>query len=86
MECLWVKKKYIYIFIYRSFLSWLVKVPSENEQTRARQVTAPQITKLEDLWRDNPSADFDDLGKFIYPKYYENSNESCTFLTFPVCF
>ena len=59
-------------------MSWLVKVPSENEQTRARQVTAPQITKLEDLWRDNPSADFDDLGKFIYPKYYENSNESCT--------
>ena len=57
-----------------------MKVPSENEQTRARQVTAPQITKLEDLWRDNPSADFDDLGKFIYPKYYENSNESCTSL------
>ena len=48
---------------FRSFLSWLVKVPSENEQTRARQVTAPQITKLEELWKDNPSADFDDLGK-----------------------
>ena len=47
----------------RSFLSWLVKVPSENEQTRARQVTAPQITKLEELWKDNPNADFDDLGK-----------------------
>ena len=68
------------IYIYRSFLSWLVKVPSENEQTRARQVTAPQITKLEDLWRDNPSADFDDLGKLYIPSVVENQNESCVFL------
>ena len=63
-----VRSRISSVYIYRSFLSWLVKVPSENEQTRARQVTAPQITKLEDLWRDNPSADFDDLGKVIYPK------------------
>ncbi len=44
-------------------MSWLVKVPSENEQMRSRQVTPAQITKLEDLWKDNPNADFDDLDK-----------------------
>lgn len=47
----------------RCFLSWLVKVPSEQEQLRARQVSAPQITKLEDLWRDNVEATFQDLEK-----------------------
>lgn len=35
----------------RSFLSWLVKVPSEQEQLRARQISAQQITKLEELWK-----------------------------------
>lgn len=35
----------------RSFLAWLVKVPQEQEQLRARQVTAPQINKLEELWK-----------------------------------
>ena len=35
----------------RCFLSWLVKIPSEQEQFRARQVTAQQINKLEELWK-----------------------------------
>lgn len=35
----------------RSFLSWLVKVPSEQEQLRARQITAQQLNKLEELWK-----------------------------------
>jgi len=35
----------------RSFLSWLVKVPSEQEQARARQITAQQINKLEERWK-----------------------------------
>ena len=48
---------------FRSFLSWLVKVPSESEQMRSRQVSAAQITKLEDLWKDSPNADFEDLDK-----------------------
>jgi regulator of nonsense transcripts 1 len=30
----------------RSFLSWLVKIPSEQEQFRARQITANQINKV----------------------------------------
>ena len=35
----------------RCFLNWLVKQPSDKEQARARQITATQIDKLEDLWR-----------------------------------
>ena len=48
-------------------------MPSDNEQTRARQVTATQITKLEELWKDNPNADLDDLGMeiMIYLKLNE---------------
>eukprot|EP00112_Aurelia_sp_Birch-Aquarium-sp1_P011569 Seg243.2 transcript_id=Seg243.2/GoldUCD/mRNA.D3Y31 product="Regulator of nonsense transcripts 1" protein_id=Seg243.2/GoldUCD/D3Y31 len=47
----------------RSFLSWLVKVPSEQEQLRARQITATQINKLEELWKDNSDATLEDLEK-----------------------
>ncbi|RWS29734.1 regulator of nonsense transcripts 1-like protein [Leptotrombidium deliense] len=47
----------------RTFLSWLVKVPSEQEQLRARQITAQQINKLEELWKDNVDATFQDLEK-----------------------
>lgn len=45
----------------RSFLSWLVKVPNEQEQLQARPITQTQITKLEDLWRENVTANLDDL-------------------------
>lgn len=47
--------------INRAFLSWLVKVPTEKDQLRARQITTGQINKLEDLWRDNPNATIEDL-------------------------
>ncbi|KOX79069.1 Regulator of nonsense transcripts 1 like protein [Melipona quadrifasciata] len=47
----------------RSFLAWLVKIPSEQEQLRARQISAQQINKLEELWRDNVDATFQDLEK-----------------------
>ncbi|KAK7888691.1 hypothetical protein WMY93_024251 [Mugilogobius chulae] len=47
----------------RCFLSWLVKIPSEQEQLRARQITAQQINKLEELWKDNPGASLEDLEK-----------------------
>lgn len=45
----------------RALLPWLVRVPSEAEQLRARQITAQQINKLEELWKENASATFDDL-------------------------
>lgn len=47
----------------RCFLTWLVKVPSEHEQLRARPVTLQQINRLEELWKDNASASLDDLDK-----------------------
>lgn len=47
----------------RQFLPWLVKVPSEQEQLRARQISAQQINKLEELWKDNPGATLEDLEK-----------------------
>ncbi|KAI8530193.1 hypothetical protein RHMOL_Rhmol11G0036700 [Rhododendron molle] len=45
----------------RCFLQWLVKVPSEQEQLRARQISAQQINKVEELWKTNPDATLEDL-------------------------
>jgi regulator of nonsense transcripts 1 len=36
----------------------VVQVPSDAEQLRARQITAQQINKLEDLWKENIDAEF----------------------------
>lgn len=47
----------------KSFLPWLVKVPTEKEQLRARQITTAQINALEELWRENPKATVFDLNK-----------------------
>lgn len=48
----------------RMFLSWLVKVPSDEEQLRARQLTSQQINKLEELWKEGSAeATFLDLEK-----------------------
>lgn len=48
----------------RSFLSWLVKVPSEAEQLRARQISFHQINKLEELWKEGDAkATVDDIDK-----------------------
>ncbi|RWW82521.1 hypothetical protein BHE74_00009008 [Ensete ventricosum] len=38
-------------------------VPSEQEQLRARQISAQQINKLEELWKANPDASLEDLEK-----------------------
>ena len=45
----------------RRLLPWLVKVPTEQQQLRARQISAAQINKLEDLWKDEPDATLEDL-------------------------
>jgi regulator of nonsense transcripts 1 len=45
----------------KSFLSWLVKAPAEHEQARARLITAAQLTKLEELWKNNAAATLEDL-------------------------
>jgi regulator of nonsense transcripts 1 len=38
-----------------------VQVPSEQEQLRVRQIGAPQINRLEELWRLRPEATWEDL-------------------------
>ncbi|KAI5383772.1 hypothetical protein KIW84_070942 [Lathyrus oleraceus] len=35
-------------------VKWFVKIPSEQEQLRARQISAQQISKVEELWKTNP--------------------------------
>ena len=47
----------------KAFLPWLLKTPSDEEQLRARQVTTGQINKLEECWKSNPEATWDDLAK-----------------------
>ncbi|KAF9428708.1 ATP-dependent helicase NAM7 [Podila epigama] len=57
----WDTSQWLPLIDDRCFLPWLVKIPPEQEQLRARQITAMQITKLEDLWRENPNATLEDL-------------------------
>ena len=45
----------------RSFLPWFVHVPSAETQHSARLISAQQITKLEDLWRENERATLADV-------------------------
>ncbi|ANB11668.1 ATP-dependent RNA helicase NAM7 [Sugiyamaella lignohabitans] len=48
----------------RSLLSWLVTVPSEKEQLKARHISPNEILKLEELWRVNVNAKLSDSSKF----------------------
>eukprot|EP00126_Sphaerothecum_destruens_P008230 Sdes_comp20136_c0_seq1m13231 len=59
----WDMSQWLPLIDDRCFLSWLVKVPSEQEQLRARQITATQINKLEELWKNVPEAKLEDLEK-----------------------
>ncbi|KAK9474352.1 P-loop containing nucleoside triphosphate hydrolase protein [Dipodascopsis tothii] len=47
----------------RSFLSWLIAIPSEAEELRAQHPTPAQIAKLEELWKSNAGATITDLSK-----------------------
>eukprot|EP00061_Rhincodon_typus_P009192 g32490.t1 len=53
----------------RCFLSWLVKIPSEQEQLRARQITAQQINKLEELWKDLEKPGVDEEPQHVLLRY-----------------
>jgi regulator of nonsense transcripts 1 len=57
----WDLKEWLPLIADRRFLPWLVKVPSEQQQLRARQISAAQIAKLEELWKDSPNATLEDL-------------------------
>jgi regulator of nonsense transcripts 1 len=47
----------------RSFLNWLVQQPTDTEQLRARHLTPPMIAKLEEMWKETPTATVADLEK-----------------------
>ncbi|EDW07691.2 regulator of nonsense transcripts 1 homolog [Drosophila mojavensis] len=59
----WDQEQWKPLIADRCFLHWLVKQPSEQGQLRARQISAAQINKLEELWKDNIEATFQDLEK-----------------------
>lgn len=47
----------------RAFLEWLVEVPSDVEQLRARHLSPNTIAKLEEMWKLEPDATVSDLEK-----------------------
>ena len=59
----WDLSQWLPLIEDRAFLPWLVKVPSEKERLRARQITSAQIAKLEALWRSEADATVEDLEK-----------------------
>ena len=49
--------------MFPNFIESSFQVPSEQEQLRARQISAQQINKIEELWKTNPDASLEDLEK-----------------------
>lgn len=47
----------------RAFLPWLVRVPTDKEVSRSRQVTTETVYKLEEIWKGNPTATLEDLSR-----------------------
>lgn len=45
------------------FLPWLVRVPTDKEMSRSRQIPVAEANKLEELWKSNPSATLEDISK-----------------------
>lgn len=35
----------------RQIVSWILKVPTQQQQLRCRQITAAQILRLEEMWK-----------------------------------
>ncbi|CDZ97219.1 atp dependent helicase [Phaffia rhodozyma] len=62
-DIVWDTTQWSAIIDDRAFLSWLVKTPSEQEQLRARQISYHQINKLEEMWKEDPNADLEDIGR-----------------------
>lgn len=62
-EANWDLSKWQPLIEDRVFLPWLVKIPEEKEQMRAKPISATQINKLEELWKKNPDAQIEDLDK-----------------------
>lgn len=57
----WDPTQWLPLIEDRKFLTWLVRPPADRELMRARQLTAQQLQKLEELWKVDPSAELGDL-------------------------
>ncbi|OMJ15386.1 Regulator of nonsense transcripts 1 [Smittium culicis] len=62
-DMLWDASQWQPLIEDRCFLPWLVTVPNDNEQLRARHITMSQIIRLEDAWKDNSNTTLEDLEK-----------------------
>lgn len=64
LNSLFYHRLYIPVVGFLILLQFAAKqVPSEQEQLRARQISAQQINKIEELWKTNPDATLEDLEK-----------------------
>ncbi|CAM9999039.1 unnamed protein product, partial [Phaeothamnion confervicola] len=59
----WDLNEWLPLIQDRRFLPWLVKVPTEQQQLRARQISAAQIARLEERWKADPGAALEDLDR-----------------------
>ncbi|KAF5113276.1 hypothetical protein DV495_003583 [Geotrichum candidum] len=60
-ELNWDTAQWDPLVVDRSFIPWLVSVPTAEEESRARKITPGEMAKLEDLWKENPYATADEL-------------------------
>eukprot|EP01022_Parablepharisma_sp_SALTPOND_P016227 TRINITY_DN234_c0_g2_i1.p2 TRINITY_DN234_c0_g2~~TRINITY_DN234_c0_g2_i1.p2 ORF type:complete len:1040 (+),score=86.45 TRINITY_DN234_c0_g2_i1:3145-6264(+) len=47
----------------KRFLPWLVNIPDEAAENKARQLSGQQIAMLEEMWKENPMAKLDESAK-----------------------
>ena len=45
----------------RGLLEWLVNIPSERHICKARSISSEEMSRLEELWKENVSAKYEDL-------------------------
>lgn len=62
-DIIWDTSQWAPLIDDRSFLTWLVKTPSEAEQARARPIAFRQMNRLEELWKENERATLDDVDR-----------------------
>jgi len=63
----------------RKFLPWLIKMPSDKLLLRSREISQAQMTKLEELWKNEPDAKFVDLDR---PDILEDEEMAPTLLQY----
>ncbi|CAJ0961498.1 unnamed protein product, partial [Mesorhabditis belari] len=59
----WQNEEWKPLIHERGLLKWLIDVPDQQLQQRATQVSAAQIARLEELWKDKPNAGLEDLDR-----------------------